>query len=73
MATKKQVEKVPYISLKDIHIQNTAASFPEGCVSALVEVAKAATANANPIQAIADALRGIPADMTHGIHLTGLM
>lgn len=73
MATKKQVEKVPYISLKDIHIQNTAASFPEGCVSALIEVAKAATANAEAIHAIADALRGVPANMTHGINLTGPM
>lgn len=71
MATKTQ-QKPTVVHLENLHINNTAAPTSEHQSKALEELARAATANAQAIGRIADALKGAEARMEHGIYLTDI-
>jgi len=71
MRTKKQPPAAPIGAvIENVHIENNAASVPSDAAAALGRAADAAAENARAISAIAQALQGAPATMTHGIYMS---
>jgi len=73
MRTKKQPPAAPVGAVfENVHIENNAASVPSDAAAALGRAADAAAENARAISAIAKALQGAPATMTHDFHLSNV-
>jgi len=71
MATKKPAAPSNSTVIQNCSIVNTSAA-NEHTRAAVEALARAAEANANAINSIAQGLKGSPASMNHGIHLSGL-
>lgn len=70
-AEPTQVFNAPRTHIENVSIMNTSAS-NEHTRAAVEALASAAKANAEAIAEIARALKGAPATMEHGIHLSNL-
>lgn len=69
--TKKQPARVAHVTVRNCTITNSSAA-NEHTRAAVEALSAAAKANAEAINAIANALKGSPATIEHGIHLSNL-
>ena len=73
MPTKQRAKQVPTsIHIEHCSIENKAAPVSDQAAMALGELAKASAAHAQALSDIANALKGAPATMQHGIYLSNI-
>lgn len=75
MPTKQRAKQVPTsigAHIENVHIENKAAPVSEQAAMALGELAKASAAHAQALSDIANALKGAPATMQHGVYLSNV-